>query len=65
MSKNELPEIIIIGGTTGTGKSTIGRLLAEKLNYKFLDGDDLHSVENKQKMAKGIGLTGTQFVFII
>lgn len=54
----ETPDIIIIGGTTGSGKSTIGQQLANVLDYKFLDGDDLHSIENKHKMAKGIGLNG-------
>jgi carbohydrate kinase (thermoresistant glucokinase family) len=49
---------IIVGGCCGTGKSTVGRALANKLNYEFIDGDDLHSAANKAKMSKGVGLTG-------
>lgn len=43
-------------GVSGCGKSTVGRLLAEKLDAKFIDGDDLHPEENKAKMAAGIPL---------
>jgi len=43
-------------GVSGCGKSTVGRLLAEKLDAKFIDGDDLHPEENKAKMAAGIAL---------
>lgn len=42
----------------GTGKTTIGRALAERLNYEFVDGDDYHSKQNVEKMSRGIGLTG-------
>ncbi|CAD5231038.1 unnamed protein product [Bursaphelenchus xylophilus] len=51
-----IPEFIIIGGVAGCGKSTVGRLLADKLGYTFVDGDDYHSQENKAKMGQGIGL---------
>lgn len=43
-------------GVSGCGKSTVGKMLAEKLNAKFIDGDDLHPAENKAKMAAGIAL---------
>ncbi len=45
--------VIIIMGVSGSGKSTIGDILAEKLGYKFIDGDDLHPKANIQKMASG------------
>ncbi|CAD5225893.1 unnamed protein product [Bursaphelenchus okinawaensis] len=51
-----LPDCIIIGGVSGCGKTTVGKALAEKLNYTFIDGDDYHSHENKVKMSQGIGL---------
>ena len=47
---------IVVMGVSGCGKSTVGRLLAEKLDAKFIDGDDLHPEENKAKMAAGIAL---------
>lgn len=44
-------------GVSGTGKSTIGRALAEKLDMPFVEGDDLHPESNVAKMAAGIPLT--------
>lgn len=43
-------------GVSGCGKSSIGRLLAERLQYPFYDGDDFHPQSNVEKMAKGIAL---------
>jgi len=43
-------------GVSGCGKSTVGALLAEALNLRFVDADDLHSETNKTKMACGIPL---------
>lgn len=48
--------ILFIMGVSGSGKSTIGQLLAEELNLKFYDGDDFHPPENVKKMAKGLPL---------
>lgn len=47
---------IIVMGVTGAGKSTVGALLAAKVALPFIDGDDLHPIANKQKMAAGIPL---------
>jgi gluconokinase len=44
-------------GVSGCGKSTVGRLLAERTGWPFLDADDLHSAENIAKMATGTPLT--------
>ena len=44
---------IVVMGVSGVGKSTIGALLAERLNFAFVDGDQLHSASNKSKMAAG------------
>lgn len=49
--------IIIIMGVSGSGKTTIGSLLAKELNIKFYDADDFHSESNKEKMSKEIALT--------
>jgi len=49
--------IVMIMGTTGSGKSTVGRLLAERLGWEFADADDFHSPANIEKMKRGIPLT--------
>lgn len=49
--------VLIIMGVAGAGKTTIGKLLAEKLKWKFYDADDFHPKENKEKINKGIPLT--------
>ncbi|MGP5123324.1 gluconokinase [Glutamicibacter ardleyensis] len=54
MTTNQTP--IIVMGVSGSGKSTIGALLAEKLEQEFIDGDALHPEENRIKMAAGIAL---------
>jgi len=53
------PELrtIIIMGVSGSGKSVVGRLLAQKLDAVFEDGDDFHPASNKAKMATGTPLT--------
>lgn len=48
---------LIVMGVMGSGKSTIGSLLAARLGMSFIDGDDLHSESNRSKMAAGIPLT--------
>lgn len=45
--------IFIVMGVSGCGKSTIGRLLADKLSLPFFDGDDFHPAENVRKMSRG------------
>jgi gluconokinase len=49
--------IIVVMGVTGSGKTTVGQLLAARLGYLFADADDFHSAANKEKMHKGIPLT--------
>ena len=49
--------ILFVIGVSGTGKSTIAQLLAEKLNLPFFDGDDFHSEANIKKMSNKIPLT--------
>lgn len=47
---------IIVMGVSGCGKSTVGALLAERIDAPFLDGDSLHPQRNVEKMAAGIPL---------
>lgn len=49
--------IILVMGVSGSGKTTIGKLLAEALQWKFSDADSFHSPENVKKMRSGIPLT--------
>lgn len=48
--------IIVVMGVSGSGKTTIGTLLADALRCSFLEGDSLHSKENIEKMSHGIPL---------
>ena len=43
-------------GVTGSGKTTVGRLLARKLGWKYFDADDFHPAGNLDKMRSGIAL---------
>jgi carbohydrate kinase (thermoresistant glucokinase family) len=52
---NRMPRIVVMG-VSGSGKSTIGALLARELDLPFLDGDDLHPAANRQKMMAGTPL---------
>ncbi len=56
MADSKIPPIVVMG-VQGSGKSTIGSLLAERLGVAFVDGDDLHPVDNKTLMAAGTPLT--------
>ena len=49
--------IVIVMGTTASGKTTIGSLLAKRLRWEFVDADDFHPPSNVEKMRQGIPLT--------
>ena len=49
--------IIIITGVSGSGKTTIGKILSKKIGAYFFDADDFHSLPNINKMTKGIPLS--------
>ena len=51
--------IWIIIGVAGSGKTTIGKLLAARLGIPFLDADDFHPQSNVTKMQSGIPLNDT------
>jgi carbohydrate kinase (thermoresistant glucokinase family) len=48
--------IVVLMGVSGVGKSTIGRLLAGSLGWRFIEGDEYHPPENVAKMAAGSAL---------
>lgn len=49
--------VVVLMGVSGSGKTTIGKALAEATNGKFFDADDFHPPENLEKMRAGIPLT--------
>jgi carbohydrate kinase (thermoresistant glucokinase family) len=51
------PAAMIVMGVSGSGKSTIGALLAEALGWPFADADGFHPAANVAKMASGQALT--------
>jgi carbohydrate kinase (thermoresistant glucokinase family) len=53
----ELPQLVLVVGVAGSGKSTVGRLLAKRLDWAYRDGDAFHSDADRAKMAAGHALT--------
>lgn len=49
--------IVVVYGVSGSGKTTVGRLLAEQLDWVFLDADDFHPAANIDKLRSGTPLT--------
>jgi gluconokinase len=49
--------VIVVMGVSGSGKTTVGTLLANRLGWPYAEADDLHSPENVAKMASGQPLT--------
>ena len=49
--------IVILMGVAGSGKTTVGRSLAQELGWAFYDADDFHLPANVEKMRRGVALT--------
>ncbi|KAI0300492.1 P-loop containing nucleoside triphosphate hydrolase protein [Multifurca ochricompacta] len=49
--------LIVVMGVSGSGKTTLGAALAKALSLPFIDADDLHPEENRNKMSRGEPLT--------
>jgi gluconokinase len=49
--------IVVLFGVSGAGKTTIGKLLAEDLGWRFLEADNFHPRANIEKMRSGVPLT--------
>lgn len=47
---------IVVMGVSGSGKTTVGEALAERLGWRFIEGDSFHPPENAAKMSAGIPL---------
>ena len=50
-------KIVVVMGVAGSGKTTVGTMLADAMHCAFLEGDSLHSAANVEKMSHGIPLT--------
>lgn len=48
--------VIVLMGVTGSGKTTVGELLAQQLGWAYYDADDFHPAANVRKMASGTPL---------
>lgn len=48
--------VLIIMGVAGSGKTSVGKLLSEKLDWQYFEGDAYHPKENVEKMSNGIPL---------
>ena len=51
---------VVVGGVSGSGKTTVGSQVADRLGIDFLDADDLHSSQAVEQMHQGVGLTDVQ-----
>ena len=52
-----MPTVLVVMGVSGTGKSTVAGILADRLGWELAEGDDLHPLENVAKMRAGTPLT--------
>lgn len=52
----ELPSVLLVMGVAGSGKTTVGELLARRLGWPFRDGDSFHPPANIEKMSGGLPL---------
>src|SRR5215813_6551250 len=52
-----MAQAIILMGVTGSGKTTVGEMLAEALGWPFYDADNFHTPENIERMRRGVALT--------
>src|SRR5919206_1828450 len=48
--------VIVVMGVAASGKTTVGRMLAEELGWAFYDADDFHPRANVEKMSSGVPL---------
>jgi len=54
---DKMPCVLVVMGVSGSGKSTIGEQLAERLGWSYEDGDKFHPASNVAKMSAGHPLT--------
>src|ERR1700733_7691616 len=57
MSEAKNGTALVVMGVSGSGKTTVGELLAKRLGWAFMEGDRLHPPAKVEKMRQGITLT--------
>lgn len=57
MTTTDHPPLVVVMGVSGSGKTTVGAALAQRLRVPFADADDFHPPENVTKMSAGVPLT--------
>ncbi|MFD4528046.1 gluconokinase [Streptomyces sp. NPDC058470] len=57
MELTRTPHVVVVMGVAGTGKTTIGPLLAARLGVPYAEGDDFHPPANIARMTAGTPLT--------
>ncbi|MEU1039795.1 gluconokinase [Streptomyces sp. NPDC005551] len=57
MQQTHTPYVVVVMGVSGTGKTTIGPLLADRLGVPYAEGDDFHPPANIARMSAGTPLT--------
>ncbi|MGW1890933.1 gluconokinase [Streptomyces sp. NPDC002004] len=57
MEPQRTPHVVVVMGVAGTGKTTIGPLLAARLGVPYAEGDDFHPAASIAKMSAGVPLT--------
>lgn len=56
VSATGAPHAVVVMGVSGSGKSTVGELLAKRLGWEMTEGDSLHPPANVEKMRRGVPL---------
>lgn len=51
------PRAVVVMGPAGAGKSTVGAALARTLRWRFVEADDFHSEQNRQRLSRGESLS--------
>src|SRR5689334_3309052 len=55
--RSMVPSVIVVMGVSGSGKTTVARALAERLGWRFAEGDAFHAAANVAKMRASVALT--------
>ncbi|WP_282205151.1 gluconokinase [Kitasatospora fiedleri] len=55
-AENQQPPVIVVMGVSGVGKTTVARLLADRLDLPYAEADDFHPAANIAKMSAGTPL---------
>ena len=57
------PDVIVVMGVSGSGKSTVAKGIATTMGWEFAEGDEFHPKANVEKMASGQPLTDEEHAY--